>query len=55
MKKNEELLLREIVKSILDKNSKIPKNKWTLLSTGDERREAVKQELFDLIQTDEIK
>ena len=50
MKKNEELLLREVVKSILGEETTIPKNKWVLLSTGDEKRETVKQELFDLIQ-----
>ena len=50
MKKNEELLLREVVKSILGEEVTIPKNKWVLLSVGDETRETVKQELFDLIQ-----
>lgn len=50
MKKNEELLLREVVKSILGEEVTIPKNKWVLLSAGDEKRETVKQELFDLIQ-----
>ena len=47
--------IREILKEELEKDlgvapAGIPKGEWTLLQTGDPRREAAKQNLFDLVQ-----
>ena len=44
-------LLREYIREILNEQvSGIPKGEWTLLASGDPRRELVKDQLFDLVQ-----
>jgi len=45
-------LIREILEDELRVEPKrvIPQNEWTLLQSGDPRREQVKQNLFDLVQ-----
>lgn len=43
-------LLRKYVRRLLEEQAQIPKNQWEMLAAGDERREAVKSELFDLVQ-----
>ena len=45
-------LIREILKEETRSSTErvIPQNEWTLLASGDPRRELVKQDLFDLVQ-----
>ena len=44
-------LIREYVRELLrEESSIIPQDSWTLLQTGDPRREQVKQSLFSLVQ-----
>ncbi len=45
-----EILREELEKDLGDAQAAISKNTWTLLQTGDPRREAAKQNLFDLVQ-----
>ena len=57
-KKMNESVLRKYIQKILKEEAEeteevksiVPKNQWELLSAGDPRREAVKTQLFDLVQ-----
>ena len=49
-------ILRQYVRQMLVEQAELPeepilpKNEWVALSSGDERREKIQQELFDLVQ-----
>ena len=51
-KKMNESHLRKYIRSILKEQEELtlPKNQWELLASGDPRREAAKEQLFDLVQ-----
>lgn len=51
-KKMNESVLRKYVRKLLkeETESVVPKNQWEMLASGDPRREAVKTQLFDLVQ-----
>jgi len=45
-------LLREYIRELLkEEMGVLPKNEWVLLAPGDSRREEIKNQLFDLVQT----
>ena len=55
MSKSKIKILRKLIREVLSEQpnvdlSSIPKNEWTLLQTGDSRREDVKLDLYDMIQ-----